>query len=66
MRLWKTFVMRVRDLNYVERAVQTDPKLLGCTSAITEQRKLWELLAHKFDRFQTLRNNSIPKKPERV
>ena len=28
------------------------------TSAITEEKKHWELLAHKFDRFQTLRNNS--------
>ena len=34
------------------------PTLLGYTSAITEEKKHWELLAHKFDRFQTLRNNS--------
>ena len=26
--------------------------------AILEQKKYWELLAQKFDRFQTLRNNS--------
>ena len=52
------FVLRVRDLNNVGRAVQTDPTLLGYTSAITEEKKHWELLAHKFDRFQTLRNNS--------
>ena len=26
-------------------------------SVITEQKKCWELLAEKFDRFQTLRNN---------
>ena len=30
----------------------------ACTSAITEREKCWELLAKKFDRFQTLRNNS--------
>ena len=43
-----------------ERAVgvvQTDPTLLRYASAITEQKKCWELLAEKFDRFQTLRNN---------
>ena len=39
------------------RAVQTDPTLLCYASAITEQKKCWELLAQKFDRFQTLRNN---------
>ena len=27
-------------------------------SAIAEQKKCWELLAEKFDRFQTLRNNT--------
>ena len=33
---------------------------IGPTSAITEQKKYWDgqLLAQKFDRFQTLRNNS--------
>ena len=42
----------------VGRAVQTDPTLLRKpASAITEQKKCWELLAEKFDRFQTLRNN---------
>ena len=41
----------------VGRAVQTDPTLLHYASAITEQKKCWELLAEKFDRFQTLRNN---------
>ena len=50
--------MSLRDPNNVGRAVQTDPTLLGYTSAITEEKKHWELLAHKFDRFQTLRNNS--------
>ena len=35
---------------------QTDPALLRYASAITEQKKCWELLAEKFDRFQTLRN----------
>ena len=38
--------------------MQTDPTLLRYVSAITEQKKCWELLAEKFDRFQTLRNNS--------
>ena len=27
-------------------------------SAITEQKKCWELLAETFDRFQALRNNT--------
>ena len=40
------------------RAVQTDPTLLCYASATTEQKKCWELLAQKFDWFQTLRNNS--------
>ena len=31
---------------------------LGYASAITEQKKCWKLLAEKFDRFQTLRNNT--------
>ena len=33
-------------------------KLLRYASAITEQKKCWELLAEKFDWFQTLRNNT--------
>ena len=49
--------MSVRGPNNVGRAVQTDPTLLCYASAITEQKKCWELLAEKFDRFQTLRNN---------
>ena len=40
------------------RTVQTDPTLLRYASAITEQKKCWELLAEKFDRFQTLHNNT--------
>ena len=48
--------MSVRGPNNVERAVQTDPTLLRYASGITEQKKCWELLAEKFDRFQTLRN----------
>ena len=51
-------VMSVRGPYDVGRTVQTDPTLLGYASAITEQKKCWELLAEKFDRFQTLRNNS--------
>ena len=34
-----------------------DPTLWRYASAITEQKKCWELLAEKFDRFQTSRNN---------
>ena len=43
--------------NNVGRAVQTNPTLLRDASAITEQKKYWELFAENFDRFQTLRNN---------
>ena len=53
--------MRVRGPNNADnvwRTVQTDPTLLRCASVITEQKKCWELLAQKFDRFQTFRNNS--------
>ena len=50
--------MSVRSPNNIGRAVQTDPTLLRYASAITEQKKCWELLAEKFDRFQTLRNNT--------
>ena len=50
--------MSVRGPNNVGRAVQTDPTLLRYASAITEQKKSWELLAEKFDRFQTLHNNT--------
>ena len=55
--LCKPCVMSVRGPNNVGRAVQTDPTSLHYASAITEQKKCWELLAEKFDRFQTLRNN---------
>ena len=50
--------MSVRGPNNVGRAVQTDPTLLRYASAITEQKKCWELLAEKFNRFQTLRENT--------
>ena len=56
--LCKPCVMSVRDPNNVGRAVQTDPTLLRYASAITKQKKCWELLAEKFDRFQTLCNNT--------
>ena len=56
--LCKPCVMSVRGPNDVGRAVQTDLTLLRYASAITEQKKCWELLAEKFDRFQTLRNNT--------
>ena len=39
--------------NNVWRAVQTDATLLRYASAITQPIKCWELLAQKFDRFQT-------------
>ena len=48
---------RAWPLNNVGRAVQMDPTLLRYASAIMEQKKCRELLAVKFDRFQTLRNN---------
>ena len=56
--LCKPCVISVRGHNNVGRAVQTDPTLLRYASAITEQKKCWELLAEKCDWFQTLRNNT--------
>jgi len=56
--LCKPCVMSVRGPNNVGRAVQTDPTLLPYASTITEQKKCWKLLAEKFDRFQTLHNNT--------
>ena len=56
--LCKPCVMSVRGPNNVGRAVQTDLTLLPYASAITEQKKCWELLAEKFDRLQTLCNNT--------
>ena len=50
--------MNVRGPNNVGRAVKTDSTLPRYVSVITEQKKCWELLAEKFDRFQTLRNNT--------
>ena len=49
--------MSVRGPNNVGRAVQTDPTSVRYASAITKQKKCWELLAEKFHRFQTFRNN---------
>ena len=51
-------VMSVRGPNNVGRALQTDTTLLCYASEITEHKKCSELLAEKFDRFQTLRNNT--------
>ena len=45
-----TSLLRLRARN-VGRTVQTDSTLLRYASAITEQKKCWELLAEKFDRF---------------
>ena len=53
----KPCVMSVRGPNNVGRVVQTDPTLLRYALAIMEQKKCWELLSEKFDRFQTLCNN---------
>ena len=58
IRLRRPCVMRVRGPNNVGRAAKTDPKLLRFASATTEQKKCWELLPQKFDRFQTFFNNS--------
>ena len=49
--------MSVHGPNNVGRAVQTDPTLLPFALVIMEQKKCWELLAEKFDQFQTLHNN---------
>jgi len=49
--------MSVHGPNNVGRAVQMAPTLLRFALAIMEQKKCWELLAEKFDQFQTLRNN---------
>ena len=51
--------MSVRGPNNVGRAVQTDPTLLRYASAITEQKKCWELLDEKFDRFQTFAQQHV-------
>ena len=56
--LCKLYVMSVRGPNNVRRVLQTNPTLLRYASVITEQKKCWELLAERFDRFQTLRNNT--------
>jgi len=44
--------MRVRGPDNVRRAVQTDPTLLRYTSATTEQKKCWELLAEGLTGFK--------------
>ena len=56
--LCNPYIMSLRGPNNVRRAVQTDPTLLRYASVITEQKKHWELLAEKFDQFQTLHNNT--------
>ena len=54
--------MSVRGPNSVGRAVQMDPTLFRYASAITEQKKCWELLAEKFDRFQTVQQHATTSK----
>ena len=49
----RPYVMRLHGPNNVGRAVQLALTLLRYASAITEQKKCLELLAEKFDRFQT-------------
>ena len=51
--------MSMRGPNNVGRAVQTDPTLLRYASAITEQKKCWELLKSLtgFKLCATTRNN---------
>ena len=56
--LCKPRVVSLRGPNNVGRAGQTDPTLFRYASAITEQKKCWELLGEEFDQFQTLRNNT--------
>ena len=56
--LCKQCLMSMRGPNNVGRAVKMDPTLLHYASAITQQKKCWELLAEKFDWFQILRNNT--------
>ena len=50
-------IMSMHGPNSVGSTVQTDPTLLRFALAIMEQKKRWDLLAEKFDQFQTLRNN---------
>ena len=56
--LCKPCVMSVRGPNNVGRAVQTDSTLVRYALATKEQKKCWELLPEKFDRFQTLRKKT--------
>ena len=58
IRIRRQCVIRVRDFNNVGRAAQTDPKLLRYASTITKQKKCWEMLAQKFDRFEILRTRN--------
>ena len=46
-------MMHVSGPNNVGRAVQMDPTLLRYASAITQQKKCWELLAQMFGLFCT-------------
>ena len=50
--------MHVRGPSNVEKAAKMAPTLLCYFAVITEQKKCWELLVQKFDRFETVRNNS--------
>ena len=54
-------VMYVRGPSNVEKAAKMAPTLLCYFAVITEQKKCWEFLVQKFDRFETLRNNCANK-----
>jgi len=51
--------MGERGPNNVGRAVQTDPTLLRYSSAITEQKKYWVLLAQKVSKFNATTFNTM-------
>ena len=53
--------MYVRGPSNVEKAAKMAPTLLCYFAVITEQKKCWEFLVQKFDRFETLRNNCANK-----
>ena len=55
IRLCRPCVMGMHGPN--SRALRMDSTLLRYASAITKQKKCWELFAQKFDQFQTLHNN---------
>ena len=65
-RPWRSCIMCLRTLKNSGRAVQTDPTLLRLGDHGT--KKCWELLAQKFDRFQTFATtcNRVCKRTQHV